>query len=175
MSFSFVKASANNQTLDETLNVWTYELSKIYDLLFDFKLFNDTPIKDATVTMARTEMADYLSMTRMTCEQADINFDSLYEQEDKRSIAPLNIKLGRLFINHGLTIRGLHYIKRFNDCRGDNPQEKLKEVINYCRLICTDFNWNFWELYDLGESRYKERMRDLIKTGIKSQLKKEYQ
>jgi hypothetical protein len=35
-------------------------------------------------------------------------------------------------------------------------------------------NWNYSELEELGETRYKERMIDLKEHGIQSGLKEEY-
>jgi hypothetical protein len=33
--------------------------------------------------------------------------------------------------------------------------------------------WNYWEIQDMGEKRYKQRMKDIIEHGVKSKLKSE--
>ncbi len=170
MNFSFVKASANDQTIEETQLVLVYELSRIFECLYE--------TRDLTglAAFAKTELADYISMCRMLCEQVPWSFDRMTEHlEEPIFKMSKEVILAKMQILMGKTIRGLHYYKRFHEYRGDSPELCMTTLVTQIHYLCRCMGWRFFELVDLGEQRYKERMDDLKKNGVKECLRKEYQ
>lgn len=169
MSYSFVESSANNQTLEETQLVLTYELGRIFNCLYNVR---DLVGYD---TFGRTEMSDFISMMRMLCEQKSWNYELLMKEATSLpSRYDYNGVLAKMMIALGKLIRGLHYVKRFNDPRGDDPLIAIVELLRWSRQLCLSLHWDYWQLQDLGELRYEERMQDLRANGISTGLKLEY-
>ena len=168
MSFSFVKNSANNQTIEETQLVLTYELGKIFECLYD------TRETSGCIAHARTELADFISMSRMLCEQANWDYDDMIVGSKDLFINNKEQILAKMYILVGKVIHGLHYKKRFNEYRGDNPELCMQVLVDQTCRLCSLLKLDFWETLELGEKRYVERMRDLVNIGVKSQLKKQY-
>jgi hypothetical protein len=164
MSFSFVEKSANNQTPPETLNIMTYELAMVFSLV-------NRSNKNSDLSMfIKTEVADFVSMTRMFCEQTGLLFKDI--DTNKKD----DLSAGRIFIALGYVIQRYHYKKRFGEYseKGD-PQESINILCDYIYSLCLEYHWNYFEVMELGEKRYIDRMRDLVTNGIKSELKKEHQ
>lgn len=168
MAFSFVKNSANYQTVDETEHVMTYELAKVFECMFD-----DIDLKAKDI-FGMTEVADFISMIRMFCEQQSWDFESMVGGEVPSSMARKDI-LSNTFVNLGKMIRGVHYYKRFHNYRGLEPQTSMILVISNIRKLCYYMKWSFDDLVKMGEERYAERMDDLKTIGVNKYLKKEYQ
>ena len=80
----------------------------------------------------------------------------------------------------GKIIECHHYEKRFGPDRvvakgyQDHGKTEMADLISMLRMYCEQKDWNFFVLYELGESRYVERMKDLIKEGKQEQLKMEF-
>lgn len=81
----------------------------------------------------------------------------------------------------GKIIECNHYEKRYGAERieskgfNDHGKTEVADLISMIRMYCEQKGWNYNELEVMGESRYVSRMRDLVNTGKKEQLKKEYQ
>ena len=164
MAFSFVTNSVNDQTSSETLNIMTYELAMMFILI---NLKN----KDiGTSLFLKTELADFVSMCRMFCEQTELIFKELNLNR------LTDLSAGSIFIALGKLTQKYHYKKRFgsNSTKGE-PQEALDILCDYIYSFCLAYNWSYFDIMELGEKRYLERMNDLIKNGINSKLKKEFQ
>lgn len=81
----------------------------------------------------------------------------------------------------GKVIECNHYEKRYggeslNLIRkgySDHGKTEMSDLISMIRMYCELKKWDYYELQELGEKRYTERMRDLVKNGIKSELKAE--
>lgn len=176
MAFSFVKLSVNPQTTDETIHVMTYELGQIMDTLDNYDK-SIVEIKLGKKECSKTDIADFISMIRMYCEQQEINYTLLVPVtvESMGIEKHIDIILHQIFIKLAKTIRAYHYFKRFGVWRHGKDSEFLQEVIFWARLLCNKLGFDYWELQDMGESKYKDRMKDLKDNGIKSKLKKEYQ
>ena len=147
MTYSFVKASVNEQTPEETQLVMVYQLSKIFDCLInregDLKGF---------MAYAQTETADFISMCRMLCEQKEWNFEELCKDGQDELPTARTEQLGRIFIIMGRMVRGLYYLKRFGDARGDKPEKSMKDLIRWIKRLCTQMGWDFWEVTDMVRS-----------------------
>jgi hypothetical protein len=171
MAYSFVKASANNQTPDETQLVMVYELGRIFDCLLnrgaeDFKAFK---------AFAQTETADFISMCRMLCEQKGWDFEVLaYDDTGVEVILPRSEQLARIYVALSKVVRGNFYIKRFGKPRNEDPEASMRVVIHWTKMLCNNMDWDFEEVRAIGESKYEERMRDLRETGLNTQLKPEF-
>ena len=169
MTYSFVEASANNQTVDETELVLVYELGRIFDCLLnregDLKAFK---------AFAKAETADFISMSRMLCEQMSWDFNAVYGDDDVEYMLQGSESLSRIFIALSKVIRGNFYVKRFGNARNEDPEESMKVIIQWVKRLCRSMGWEFWELVQLGEERYEERMKDLRECGINSRLKPKY-
>ena len=168
MSYSFVKNSANDQTPQETQLIMTYELARLMDCM-------QTPYV-GYVEHAKTETADFMSMCRMLCEQETWDFEYMYDKafDSLRGDFTEAVLIDKMYIAMGKMIRGLMYINRFGEPRGDLPVQSMQIVINWLRCFCKYMTWDFWMIYELGERRFVERMRDLAKTGVESRLKPQY-
>ena len=169
MSFGFIKNSANNQTVEETQLVLTYELGKVFECLYDKRELSGYR------EFAKTEIADFISMSRMLCEQVGWDYDimitaksNIFDNTREQLLAKMQILVGKI-------IHGLHYKKRFNEYRGDDPEMCMQCLADQTRWLCNVMKFDFWETLELGEKRYIERMRDLLTTGVKEQLKEEFQ
>ena len=169
MSFSFVKNSANNQTIEETQLVMVYELGKIFECLFDKRELSGYR------EFAMTELADFISMSRMLCEQVSWDYNSMLATKIYTFGYTREQLLAKMQVCVGKVIRGLHYKKRFDDYRGDSPDLCMQSLVDQTRRLCGLLDCDFWEVLELGEKRYVERMQDLQRNGIKEQLKTEYQ
>ena len=168
MSFSFVKNSVNPQTVEETQLVLVYELGRIFECLYDMRELS------VYREFARTELADFISMSRMLCEQVGWDYDSMLTTRLNIFVNTREQILAKMQILVGKTIRGLHYMKRFSNCRGDSPELSMGCLVDQTRWLCGLLDFDFWEVLELGEKRYIERMRDLVSNGVKEQLKKEF-
>ena len=71
--FSFVEASTNRQTTEETLLVLTYEVGNVIRNFFYDKRYGTAGYKDNM----KTELSDVISMVRMLCELEGWNFEEL--------------------------------------------------------------------------------------------------
>jgi hypothetical protein len=169
MTYSFVKSSANNQTVEETQLVMTYELGGLFECLYIDK--DDRGYK----SFAQSELADYISMCRMLCEQVAWDFDAMANNDNSLRPATRQIVLARMMMSMSKMVRGLHYLKRFGAPKDRNPQEYMHKLIQEVQHLCLYMDLSFEEICTLGEQRYEERMHDLHTIGIKSQLKKELQ
>lgn len=168
MTYSFVAKSANYQTPDETQAVLTYQLSKVFDCLYGRE--SETGFR----SFASTEFADMTAMCRMLCEQEKYDFEKLCFNPEPREWSVDTI-LAKLFIALGKVVQRRHYIKRFGVSRHGKPEDAMHELTQLMRHLCYHMNWDFWELCDMGESRYEERMKDLRENGLNQFLKPEYQ
>ncbi len=70
MAFSFVQASVNDQSPEQTLAVATYELGATFGSLCQ-----------GIPSNASAEFADFVSMLRMFCEQRLIDFAKISPEE----------------------------------------------------------------------------------------------
>ncbi len=170
VTYSFVKASANVQTKDETQLVLVYELGRIYDCLLnrqgDMKGF---------IAFAQSETADFISMQRMLCEQEGWDFDVLASDDGGPEIViPRSEQLARIFVALAKVVRGNFYIKRFGKPRNEDPETSMRVVIHWTKLLCKNMGWDFEEVKSIGESKYEERMKDLREQGLNDQLKPEF-
>ena len=168
MSYSFVKNSANNQIVEETQLIMVYELGKVFECLYDKRELSGYR------EFARTELADFISMSRMLCEQVGWNYDNMITSNSNIFVNTREQLLAKMQILLGKIIRGLHYKKRFDDYRGDSPDICMQCLVDQTRWLCGLLLFDFWEVVELGELRYIERMHDLMSNGIKSQLKEEF-
>lgn len=167
-SYSFVKNSANDQTVEETQLVLVYELGKLFECLHNY--VESTKLK----AFAQTELADLVSMCRMLCEQKHWDFDTMCEDDfwPSRSYTPIEL-LCWMQIQLSRMIRGNHYLKRFGKFRGVDPRDAMKDLIFWVQYLCEQMQWDFRDTCRLGEQRYEERMRDLREDGLNNRLKKE--
>ncbi len=168
MTYSFVANSANDQMVEDTQLVLTYELSKVCDCLFDPSTLDEKKF------YGQTEIADTISMVRMLCEQKRWNFEDMLGAEPTFSVNRQEV-LNELFVRLGVLIRGIFYYKRFMNYRGPKPQDTMVMFISSLRKLCHCMHWDFEDLTKMGEERYKERMQDLKEKGVNEGLRKEYQ
>jgi hypothetical protein len=83
----------------------------------------------------------------------------------------------------GKVIECHHYTKRYGIdsstliIKGykNHGKSEVADLISMIRMYCQQQDWNYEELVELGEERYKERMDDLKLKGLQDKLKKEYQ
>lgn len=170
MTYSFVKASVNEQSDEQTQLVMVYQLGNVFDCLLnregDLKGF---------MAYAQTETADFISMCRMLCEQKEWNFEELCkDDQDVELPTGRTEQLGRSFIILSKVVRGLYHTMRFGNPHGENPEKYMKDLIHWVRRLCTQMGWDFWEVIEMGEKRYEDRMEDLRKHGINKRLKPQY-
>ena len=92
---------------------------------------------------------------------------SANNQTPDETLLVLSYELGEVIKCH-------HYFKRYGTTGyKDHGKTEMADVISMVRMYCEQEGWDFYELMDIGEKKYTERMRDLVKNGIKSQLKEE--
>lgn len=163
MPFNFTKHAVTKTPQEVILLVSVYELGKVFECLYD-----DIDMKAKDV-FGMTELADFISMLRMICEQHDWDFESLVGEElDDRT--PRKDILAQIMINHGKMIRSLYYFKLVGDYRGLKADTCMVLVISNVRKLCHCMKWDFYSLMTLGESRYLERMEDLAAHADKNLL-----
>ena len=170
MTYSFVKASANNQTLDETQLVMVYELGRIFDCLLnregDMKGFR---------AFAMSETADFISMCRMLCEQKGWDFEKLaFDYDGSEIVIPRSEQLARIYVALSKVVRGNFYIKRFGKPHNENPEESMRIVIHWTKMLCQTMKWDFAEVMVVGENKYEEQMKYLRESALNEQLKPEH-
>jgi hypothetical protein len=167
MKFNFSKLSANDQSWEQTELVAVYELANIFDCFYDFG-------GESNHAFTKTEASDLTAMIRLLCEQEKWNFDNFIGVDTTYKMLTDTQILGKIFIRLGKVIQQNHYNNRYGNYPKGNPQESMRELIHYLRQFCVRHKWDFWELCDLGESRYKERMKDLREHGVNEQLRPEF-
>ncbi len=169
--FSFVDRSVNPQTPEETQLVMVYELGKLFECLYGTRL-----TLPGYREHAQTELADYVSMCRMLSEQEGWDFDVMTEHLSGGIVYGHNSEelLAKMMVLTGKLVRALHYMKRFNEPRGDSPSLCMESIIRQVYHLCDVLKYDFWDVCDLGVERYKERMTDLQRHGVNETLKKEF-
>lgn len=165
MSFSFLKNSVTPQTPEETLNIWTYELAKVFECFYHLPTFSPG--------YTQTELADITAMMRLFCEQEDLI--AIQEGGELQRFTDYREGLACLYIALGQVVQYYHYSKRFgaNSTKG-SVQEAIYKFDDTLNSFCHYNFWSYLELLELGEKRYIERMQDLIAKGKQSQLKSEF-
>jgi len=161
--FNFVKASVNPQTADETTMVLAYEVAKVVESIWG---------KEKERGYGMTECADAISMCRMLCEQECWNYTGMIpETHDK---IQHSIIFTMMHISMGNIIQRRHYHNRYGNYPKGNPQESMMQLIRDLYNLAHAMSWHYYDLEELGESRYKDRMNDLKTFGIQDKLKEEY-
>jgi len=165
MSFSFLRASVTPQTPEETLNIWAYELAKVFECFYRPSSFSDD--------YAKSELADVTAMARLFCEQ--VGLIANHEGGETQRFASCTEGLGCLYIALGQITQRYHYDKRFGDnSTKGSVQDAIYRFDDVLNSFCRYLSWSYLELLELGESRYKDRMKDLIAYAEQTQLKPEY-
>jgi hypothetical protein len=164
--FSFVKHSVNPQTADETTMVLAYEVAKVVESIWGKDLDSDAK------TYGKTECADVIAQCRMLCEQECWYYEGMIPEKNLR--IHYSITFNMMHIAMGNIIQRRHYHKRFGGFPKGDPKQAMEDLITSVHNLAYAMNWNYSELEELGETRYKERMIDLKEHGIQSGLKEEY-
>ena len=159
MGFSFLTHSVTQLTPERTLVILTYEVGAFIDTLGKSRDFG------------RTELSDIVSMTRMFCEQVGVDYDALLEPFDP--IGRFNVELIlKLAVSLGKLAQSYHYTNMFgSSLHHDDLPTSLREFIHTCRRCCFSLRWDYFDIQDMGERKYMERMAHIKQDGRKEVLK----
>jgi hypothetical protein len=158
MSFSFVRSSVDVQSPSQTLAVAVYELAACIDSR-NRNLWDD----------AKAEYADFISMIRMYGEQRGIDVDNLDRDKYAYQIEPgLTGSLAEhVYVGLGRVVQCDHYDNVYGE--GKHKHSPILKHVGKLWYLTGVFaavkGWPIYELYDLGEERYRDRMSDIRKYG----------
>ena len=166
MAFSFVENSVNPLTADQTQSVLIYELGALEDSLFSREKQPDYQ------TYGKTELSDCICMCRMLCEQESWSYNEINFYYPEPYIDFFNL-YHQIRSSSCKLVQQRHYHRVFGDYSRGTPFDSMTILLHWLYTLCEKMGWNYWEIQDMGEKRYKQRMKDIIEHGVKSKLKSE--
>ena len=157
MAFSFLKSSVTEQTPDRTLAIWSYELAKVFTCL-------NTDRSIDGLVYARSELADVAAMALLFGEQ--VEHEACAKAVRTTPISSVQDGLNRLYEALGQVCQSYVHSEVLGAHSTKEPVNTAltcfyKELYLFCRF----YNWDYYELLELGEKRYMDRMNDIREHG----------
>jgi hypothetical protein len=149
VEFDFIRASKQPvQSIYETYIIGAYELGSTLRNFYYDRLYGTGYAFDM-----QAEFADFVSILRMLCQQSSIAYD---EMVIVRSLGT-TIK-----VPEGLWI-GLY--RSYASLLLPLVSEELLGCLVWIRRVCYYYSWELLAIEKLGEERYLERQKDIVKYG----------